>query len=103
MQKLSDLIQEELAFHGYNNGQSQVSETHNWMRWETENHAQNLNKLLATNLNFDQDHQDHCEATQLDFKDGCFFIQFLINRDYPSKIFNLCQDTYEASLMALQL
>ena len=77
MQKLSDLICSELMFHGYNTGQSQVKETHNWMRWDTENHAQNLPKLLATNLNFDQDHQDHCEATQLDFKDGCFFIRFL--------------------------
>ena len=100
MQKISDLIQDELMFHGYNNGQSKVSETHNWMRWVTGDHAQNLPKLLATNLNFDQDHQDHCEATQLDFENGLFFIRFLIDREYPSKIFNLCQDTYEATLLA---
>ena len=100
MQKIADLIQEELLFHGYDNGQSKVSETHNWMRWVTGDHTQNLPKLLATNLNFDQDHQDHCEASQLDFEDGLFFIRFLIDRDYPSKIFNLCQDTYEATLIA---
>ena len=100
MQKIADLIQEELLFHGYDKGQSKVAETHNWMRWVTNDKAQNLPNLLATSLNFDMDHQDHCQATQLDFENGLFFIRFMIDTEYPSKIFNLCQDTYDASLLA---
>ena len=100
MQKISELIEQELLFHGYDKGQSKVAETHNWMRWVTNDKAQNLPNLLATSLNFDMDHQDHCQATQLDFENGLFFIRFLIDREYPSKIFNLCQDTYDATLLA---
>ena len=100
MQKIAELIEQELHFHGYDKGQSKVAETHNWMRWVTNDKAQNLPNLLATSLNFDMDHQDHCQATQLDFENGLFFIRFLIDREYPSKIFNLCQDTYDATLLA---
>ena len=100
MQKIAELIEQELLFHGYDKGQSKVAETHNWMRWVTNDKAQNLPNLLATSLNFDMDHQDHCQATQLDFENGLFFIRFLIDREYPSKIFNLCQDTYDATLLA---
>ena len=100
MQKISEFIEQELLFHGYDKGQSKVTETHNWMRWVTNDKAQNLPTLLATSLNFDMDHQDNCQATQLDFENGLFFIRFMIDTEYPSKIFNLCQDTYDATLLA---